>query len=141
MSGDMFHVKRCELKRKPGSELKRSWIKRGPPRAKSKKPSKLPPEPRQGKERRLEDPEYLAFIRHQPCLVPGCRCRPVEAHHYGERGLGQKCRDDETAPLCWFHHRPWWHDRGHLPGMTPEESRELIKSTGQKLRARWESER
>jgi len=30
---------------------------------------------------------------------------PTEAAHVGERGLGQKCSDRETLPLCMEHHR------------------------------------
>jgi len=30
----------------------------------------------------------------------------VEAAHVGARGLGQKCSDFETLPLCRDHHRP-----------------------------------
>jgi len=30
---------------------------------------------------------------------------PTEAAHVGERGLGQKCSDRETIPLCAAHHR------------------------------------
>lgn len=34
-----------------------------------------------------------------------------EAAHVGERGLGQKCSDRETIPLCVEHHRtqPYAH--------------------------------
>jgi len=31
--------------------------------------------------------------------------RRVEAAHVGEHGLGQKCSDRETVPLCATHHR------------------------------------
>ncbi len=31
--------------------------------------------------------------------------RQSEAAHVGERGLGQKCSDRETIPLCAAHHR------------------------------------
>lgn len=62
------------------------------------------------------DPQYLAWLRLQPCAV--CLKRggtpqdalliqgsPTEAAHVGERGLGQKCPDREAIPLCGEHHR------------------------------------
>ncbi len=55
------------------------------------------------------DVKYLNWIRSFMCLV--CRNSPLpqssrtEAAHVGERGLGQKCSDRETIPLCALHHR------------------------------------
>ena len=53
---------------------------------------------------------YLRWIRTLPCVV--CwQLRPLrqfaasEAAHVGERGLGQKCADTQTVPLCPYHHR------------------------------------
>ena len=54
-------------------------------------------------------PEYLRWIRTLPCAV--CwqwqirRLEPSEVAHVGSRGLGQKCSDTETIPLCPHHHR------------------------------------
>lgn len=60
--------------------------------------------PRRG---RVHDPEYLAWIREQPCVVTFCKIPRSEAAHVGEiRGLGQKCSDHETIPLCVWHHGP-----------------------------------
>lgn len=55
----------------------------------------------------LQNPEYLDFIRQWPCvLVATGDCEGhVEAAHVGDRGLGQKSRDEETIPLCAGHHR------------------------------------
>lgn len=91
--------------------------------------------PRRG---RLRDPQYLAWIREQPCylccyltfkahaltealagiggilaselfpksIMPARQESPTEAAHIGTRGLGQKCSDRETLPLCGVeHHR------------------------------------
>lgn len=33
----------------------------------------------------------------------------TEVAHVGERGLGQKCSDRETVPLCAEHHRTGPH--------------------------------
>jgi len=64
-----------------------------------------------------KDPARLAWIRSLPCVC----CFPdlwryqmnnviqtssTEAAHVGERGISQKCPDEETIPLCGFeHHR------------------------------------
>ena len=52
----------------------------------------------------VRDPEYLRFIRGQPCCVCG-RTWGIEAAHTGPRGLGQKASDHSCIPLCWKHHR------------------------------------
>lgn len=64
----------------------------------------------------LHDPEYLKWIRQQPCLC--CEAANLmlerqgerksfatEAAHVGLRGLAQKSSDRETIPLCRWHHR------------------------------------
>jgi hypothetical protein len=84
----------------------------------------------------VRDPKYLAWIREQPCClctyldlkaqqfidavreIAGTgaditthvsahrQATPTEAAHVGQRGLGQKCSDRETIPLCGVeHHR------------------------------------
>ncbi len=58
-----------------------------------------------------ENPAYLRFVRTLPCrlhLNDPCD-GPIEAHHAGERGLGQRAGDDTAIPLCLKHHR-CWHD-------------------------------
>ena len=55
----------------------------------------------------VQNPEYLDFIRRCECVLAatGDCVGAVEAAHVGDRGLGQKCRDQETIPLCGYHHR------------------------------------
>jgi hypothetical protein len=55
----------------------------------------------------VQNPEYLDFIRQCWCVLTstGDCVGAVEAAHVGDRGLGQKCRDEETIPLCGYHHR------------------------------------
>lgn len=62
------------------------------------------------------DPAYLAWIRTLPCVICFAWKLPsrrydgkVEAAHVGERGLGQKCPDQEALPLCILHHRTGEH--------------------------------
>jgi hypothetical protein len=51
------------------------------------------------------DPKYLAWLRNQPCAVPGCTSHYIEAAHVGPRGFGVRCHDREAIPLCAGHHR------------------------------------
>lgn len=55
----------------------------------------------------VQNPEYLDCIRRWGCVLAATYdcVGPVEAAHVGDRGLGQKCRDQETIPLCGYHHR------------------------------------
>lgn len=69
--------------------------------------------------RRPRDFDRMGWIRAQSCAVgliqgaelwsgrvPHGRCDgPVEAHHAGTRGTGQKAPDDTCIPLCQHHHR------------------------------------
>lgn len=77
---------------------------------------------------RTRDADYMAWIKTLPCVV--CmglerfmriighrqtlgdvaaihqrQHSPTEAAHVGPRGLGAKCPDRETIPLCARHHR------------------------------------
>jgi hypothetical protein len=53
----------------------------------------------------LRSPAHLRFVRSLPCCVPRCSKSRIEAAHVGSRGMGVKCPDTETAPLCQMHHR------------------------------------
>lgn len=64
---------------------------------------------------RVRDGEWLLAVKRLPCCAPGAprSCEgQVEADHAGTRGLGQKCSDRQTIPLCSRHHR----DRHGLTG-------------------------
>jgi hypothetical protein len=54
-----------------------------------------------------QNPVYLEFIRQWPCVLAAARdCEGnVEAAHVGDRGLGQKSKDEQAIPLCAGHHR------------------------------------
>ncbi len=51
---------------------------------------------------RMQDPDYLRFIRRQPCLIDHAA---AEAHHCRVGGIGTKCSDYRTVPLCRPHHK------------------------------------
>lgn len=47
----------------------------------------------------IRSENYLAFVRARPCCVCGAP-GPSEAHHFGRHGMGIKCSDIRTVPLC-----------------------------------------
>lgn len=86
--------------------MKRTPLKRGTTRLKR---SRL--KARRGKARRSErerDEAYLNRVRDLPCcaasLGPYC-LGVIDPDHMGQRPMGRKCSDYETAPLCRAHHR------------------------------------
>jgi len=54
--------------------------------------------------------EYLEYIRGKPCVLCGA---PGIPHHFGlgeqGKGIGTKCDDTYTVPLCPVHH-DWIHE-------------------------------
>ncbi len=53
------------------------------------------------------DPKHLAWVRRQPCCVPGCQRTQIESHHIrtaANSGTGLKPPDTATVPLCAVHH-------------------------------------
>lgn len=53
------------------------------------------------KTKRLESRAFLSFAHEQygPCCM--CKERPwAELHHYGAKGMGQRCDDYEVARVC-----------------------------------------
>jgi hypothetical protein len=78
------------------------------------------------------DPEYLAWLRTQECIYPGCKSKHLhqwtqagawtDAAHTGPHGISQKAPDHDAIPLCHHHHqeakdaqgkrRTWFEDHG-----------------------------
>jgi hypothetical protein len=48
-------------------------------------------------------PSYLKWIREQPCHV--CQVTPSDPHHCGKHGTAKRNHDEDTIPLCRYHHR------------------------------------
>ena len=46
--------------------------------------------------------DYRAWLRtqHGKCCIPGCDGKFEEPHHFGEKGIGQKCTDFLQCRLC-----------------------------------------
>lgn len=101
--------------------------------------SKLPDAPPRSRERRSppRSPAFLHFVRSRPCFYCGTTIA-VEAHHWGRRGMGQKCSDWETVPLCRVHHAQW-HSEGSLPGSSRAEWLEAFAVIASKLRRVFEA--
>jgi hypothetical protein len=69
-------------------------------------------------------PEHLRRVREKACCV--CYAPPPsEAHHFGRRGVGQKCDDCQTVPLCRLCHQRW-HSQGSCSPFPRSETIELF---------------
>lgn len=62
-----------------------------------------------------DDPARIAWVRTLMCMICRTQSTITEAAHVGDRGLGQKCQDAETIPLCAEHHRTG-KDSAHVMG-------------------------
>lgn len=74
---------------------------------------------RSARSKGLKDPAYLNWLRDLACLICDDMCErrvfvdgqpwqqttPTEVAHVGDRGLSQKCPDQQAIPLCAWHHR------------------------------------
>lgn len=61
---------------------------------------------------------FISWVRLQPCIACGASA-PSEPHHFGKSGMGLKCSDYLTVPLCTIHHRHW-HDHRRIDPFTRE---------------------
>ncbi len=73
------------------------------------------------------DARYLAYVREYVCCACGAKT-PSEAHHFGPRGMSQKCSDYYAVPLCTACHRHF-HDKGVVPGRSREDTESLFAVT------------
>ena len=62
--------------------------------------------------KRYVNKKYLKYIESQPCLVSHHCQGDVVAHHTKSGGVGTKCSDHLTVPLCFTHHAHL-HNGGH----------------------------
>ncbi len=76
---------------------------------------------------RSKDPAYLAQVRGLGCYLfmdPVSTCfGPIDAHHAGRKGVGQKCSDYETHGFCRKHHDAWHSHNDLFKGWTRDERR------------------
>ena len=81
---------------------------------------KFTPNPKSKKKKKKKrpgaDPKYIAWIKNQPCCVPGCNnyCGQVVPAHMrilGRGGTGIKPPDRDALPMGKLH-----HDKSHKIG-------------------------
>ncbi len=120
----------------------------------------IPKKRKSARRGRVLNPAYLLFVRQFACVVcyGGKLCMPdslmypiwqdsrTEAAHVGDRGLGQKCSDEEALPLCATGHHREGKYSAHVLGknffafhrldrdkLIAEMQRRFTKETGQAL--------
>ncbi len=116
----------------------------------------IPKKRKKARRGRVLNPAFLLFVRGFACVVcaqgrfimsdyDGLQDSYTEAAHVGKRGLGQKCNDDETLPLCAWHHRTgrqsahvmgskfWNHHMLDRDKLIAEMQRRFTQETGQAL--------
>lgn len=69
--------------------------------------------------------EYMAHVRTGACIAANCtEINGTHAHHAGPKGthaIARKVSDGYCVSLCHECHR-FFHDHGHLPGMTRDHT-------------------
>jgi hypothetical protein len=88
----------------------------------------------------MRDAAYLAFVRERDCcardgVFTSCD-GPIEAHHFGPRGMGQKADDWYAVPLCQYCHRHF-HDHGQLPHLNRADTEDLFAAAQRELLLEW----
>lgn len=68
----------------------------------------------------IRDKKYLAFIRTEQCCICGNH-HDIEAHHVFTGGMGIKCNDTDTVPLCSICHLSVHNKHGKSGNWTPEK--------------------
>lgn len=71
------------------------------------------------KPKTVRNERYLGHIRTLPCCV--CRRHDAEAHHVDTGGLGIKCNDTRSIPLCHA-----CHTKCHSLGKLTFQERERV---------------
>lgn len=83
---------------------------------------------------------YLAFVREHACCSCGA-AGPSDPHHYAPKGqgggMGMKCSDMRTVPLCRLCH-DHFHSKGYVPGrFMARETHLLFMETQVSLLVEW----
>jgi hypothetical protein len=94
--------------------------------------------------RRDRNFDFMGWVKHQRCAVAEelgsdayCSGGFAEADHAGRHGLGQKCADDETIPMCNRHHRERTDRVGYFKGWPLERVRAWLDGWITKIRDRY----
>jgi hypothetical protein len=83
--------------------------------------------------RRTRDYAYMAWVKTLDCCVARelntysfCRW-PIEADHAWNDGMGRKCQDRFTVPLCREHHRQKHDHSGYFASLDKMATRRLFE--------------
>jgi hypothetical protein len=86
----------------------------------------------------------MLWVKTLPCFArdigidTGRPCGGVvEADHAGRRGLGQKCSDDQTIPLCTEHHRQRTDFSGAFKSWTKDRMRYWLEASISLVQELW----
>ena len=72
----------------------------------------------------IKSPVWLSLVRMLPCAYIGCKIRRAgTAHHVFSDGIGMKCSDFLTIPLCITHHLT---SNNPVQGMNDKEFKKVI---------------
>lgn len=93
-----------------------------------------------------EEPGYIDWLHSTRCVArfrgAGGACHgPLEAHHAGRKGIGQRPHDSTAIPLCQHHHRSLHSLTGCFRGWTKERRREWLSGWLEKVRSAWDAHR
>ena len=94
--------------------------------------------------KRDRDFDYMGWVKWQRCCVAVemgsdeyCSGGFADADHAGGRGLGVKCPDDETIPMCATHHAQRTTYRGYFDGWVADQMRTWLDYWINRTRQRW----
>jgi hypothetical protein len=128
---------------------RRAFIRRGAPPKRHTPVRRKRETPRRSE--RVLDPGFVAWTHTQPCVVrtvsplnfgsplwardtwfravASLACSgPVEHHHLGRRGMGQKADDDTGVPCCAAHHRAYHSHAWPFRHMDKAARREWVEA-------------
>lgn len=89
-----------------------------------------------------ENRAFVAFVHTLKCrmwMQDPCE-GPLQAHHAGSRGVGQRAPDDTCIPLCRRHHQAWHDLLPPFRGMSRDERRAWRDAQIEWVRARFKSD-
>ena len=87
-----------------------------------------------------EEPEYLKFVRSQPCAMAGngpCSGEMHAHHPQGGKGMGTRNHDSRAIPLCAKHHTERHSLSGAFKAYDKRRVREFEAQASERLRRQY----
>ena len=100
------------------------------------------------KNKRIKNKKFLEYVSHQDCCLSShsshiCHSN-VQAHHLlkpydGVRGMGMRASDNNSVPLCYYHHALLHDSHGNEDmfwtsfGLSEDFGREIAKKYWEKF--------